>query len=96
MEKILSTKRKVILKDMDVDDMDNAKDLCRFSQEKDGMMTVYNVNKSNTAWIRGGLIGGDFKTEINGSVPDSVIKELSDVEKGELVKLIQDFNSLGK
>ena len=36
MEKVLSTKRKVVLKDMDVDEMDNAKDLCRFSQEKDG------------------------------------------------------------
>ena len=96
MEKILSTKRKVILKEMSIDEMDHAKDLCRFSQEKDGMMTVYNVNKSNTAWIRGGLMDGDFKTKINGSVPDSVIKELSDEEKGELVKFIQDYNNLGK
>ena len=96
MEKQLSTKRKVILKEMSIDEMDHAKDLCRFSQEKDGFMTIYNVNKSNTAWIRGGLKGGDFKSEINGSVPDSAIKELTENEKTELIQLIQDYNILGK
>ena len=96
MEKILSTKRKVILKEMSIDEIDSAKDLCRFSQEKDGMMTIYNINKSNTAWIRGGLSGGDFKVKMNGSVPDSIIKELSEIERTELVQLIQDFNKLGK
>ena len=46
--------------------------------------------------MRAGLIGGDFKTEINGSVPDSVIKELSVTEKIELVQLIQEHSNLGK
>ena len=97
MEKILSTKRKVILKEIEYDDMDNIKDLLRFGDEKDGSVkTYYNVHKYNTAWIRKGLNGGDFKSEINGSVPDSALKELSEVEKSELSVLIQTYNKLGK
>ena len=96
MKKTLSTKRKVELKDMTIDQMDSCKDLTRISQEKDGLVTLYGVNRSNTAWIRGGLAGGDFKVEINGAVPDAVIKELSETEKIELVTLIQEHNNLGK
>ena len=96
MEKILSTKRKVVLKEMSVDAMDDVKDLLRFGKEQDGKSAVYGIHKYNTAWIRGGLIGGDFKAEINGSVPDSVIKELSETEKVELSNLIQEFNNLGE
>ena len=96
MEKILSTKRKVILKDIEYDDMDSIKDLLRFGKEVDGYSGVYNIHKYNTAWIRKGLAGGDFKVEINGVVPDSVLKELSETEKAELSKLIQDYNYLGK
>ena len=96
MEKTLSTKRKVSLKEMSIDDMDHCNDLQHICQESDGGISIYGLNKSNTAWIRGGLIGGDFKAEINGSVPDSVIKELSETEKVELSNLIQEFNNLGE
>ena len=96
MEKILSTKRKVKLNEMSVDDMDDCGDLQKLGRETDGRIAVYGTNKSNTAWIRKGLSGGDFKNIINGVVPDSVIKELSVSEKIELVDLIQEFNNLGK
>ena len=96
MEKILSTKRKVKLREMSVDEMDDCGDLQRFGRETDGRIAVYGTNKSNTAWIRKGLAGGDFKNIINGSVPDSIIKELSIAEKIELVQMIQDYNKLGK
>ena len=96
MEKILSTKRKVKIRELSCDEEADCGDLQRFSREKDGNIAVYGTQKSNLAFIRSGLIGGDFKNEINGSVPDSVIKELSVSEKIELVQLIQEHNSLGK
>ena len=81
---------------MSCDDMDNCGDLQTFGREVDGKIAVYGTNKSNTAWIRKGLAGGDFKVEINGVVPDAVIKELTTTEKIELVQLIQEHNHLGK
>ena len=96
MEKTLSTKRKVKLKEMTIDDMDHCNDLQHICQESDGGISIYGLNKSNTAWIRKGLAGGDFKAEMNGSVPDSVIRELSEDEKIELVGYIKEYQNLGK
>ena len=96
MEKKLSTKRKVILKEMTIDDMDHCNDLQHICQESDGGICIYGLNKSNTAWIRKGLSGGDFKIVINGVVPDSVIRELNETEKIELVGLIKEYNNLGE
>jgi len=96
MEKTLSTKRKVIIRELSCDEEVDCADFQRFSREVDGNLAIYGTQRSNLAFIRAGLIGGDFKTEINGSVPDSVIKELSVTEKIELVQLIQEHNTLGK
>ena len=96
MEKKLKSKRKVILKEMSIDDMDHCNDLQHICQESDGGISIYGLNKSNTAWIRKGLSGGDFKIVINGVVPDSVIRELNETEKIELVGLIKEYNNLGE
>ena len=96
MKKTLETGRKIEVKEMSIDDVDFCNDLQRISQEKDGNISIYGINRSNTAWIRKGLGGGDFKTEINGSVPDSVIRELSEDEKIELVGYIKEYQNLGK
>ena len=96
MEKKLSTGRKVVLNEMTYDDMDVCKDIQKFGTMTDGSTVVYNFHKSMTTWIRKGLSGGDFKQKINGSVPDSVLKELTDVEKLELVELIKNYNILGE
>ena len=96
MEKKLSTGRKVVLKEMGYDDMDICKDVQKFGTMPDGNTVVYDFHKSMTMWIRKGLSGGEFKDVINGSVPDSVLKELTDGEKIELVDLIKRFNILGK
>tara|TARA_R100000808_G_scaffold5861_1_gene17704 strand:- start:832 stop:1122 length:291 start_codon:yes stop_codon:yes gene_type:complete len=96
MKKTLKSGRNVEIKQMDIDDVDYCDDLQRISQEKDGNIAIYGINRSNTAWIRKGLIGGDFKAEINGSVPDDVIRELSEEEKIELVGAIRGHQSLGK
>ena len=96
MKKKLKTKRDVILKEMSIDDMDHCNDLQHICQETDGGISIYGLNKSNTAWIRKGLSGGDFKVAINGVISDSVIKELSETEKIELVGLIKEYNQLGE
>ena len=96
MEKKLKSKRKVILKEMTIDDMDHCNDLQHICQESDGGISIYGLNKSNTAWIRKGLSGGSFKVAINGAVPDSVIRELNETEKIELVGLIKEYNQLGE
>ena len=92
MEKILSTKRKVILKDIEYDDMDSIKDLLRFGKEVDGYSGVYNIHKFNTAWIRNGLAGGDFDGwKPNGvAPPDHVLKQLTGTERDELAELIKE------
>ena len=96
MKKTLETGRKIEVKEMSIDDVDFCNDLQRISQEKDGNISIYGINRSNTAWIRKGLAGGDFKAEMNGSVPDSVIRELSEDEKIELVGYIKEYQNLGK
>ena len=96
MEKTLSTKRKVIIRGLSCDEEADCGDFQRFGREADGRIAVYGTQRSNLAFLRAGLVGGDFKGEINGSVPDSVIKELSVTEKIELVQLIQDYSNLGK
>ena len=96
MKKELSTGRKVVLKEMDYDDMDICKDVQKFGTMSDGNTVVYDFHKSMTMWIRKGLAGGEFKDEINGKVPDSVLKELSDGEKIELVDIIKRYNLLGE
>ena len=95
MEKKLSTKRKVVLKEMSIDDMDHCNDMLRLGVDKDGYYQQ-GINKMQTAWIRKGLSGGDFKIAINGVVPDSVIRELNETEKIELVGLIKEYNNLGE
>ena len=96
MEKILSTKRKVVIRELSCNEEADCGDFQRFGKEADGNLAIYGTHRSNLAFMRAGLVGGDFKTEINGSVPDSVIKELSATEKIELVQLIQENSNLGK
>ena len=86
MKKKLSTGKEIILKEMSVDEIDDCKDMTRFGQEKDGFVSAYGVNKTNTAWIRKGVENSD----------DKFIKSLSEVEKIELVSLIQEYQIVGK
>ena len=95
MEKTLSTKRKVVLKNVSLDDMNDCDDNLRMGMDKDGYYQQ-GLNRTQTAWIRKGLSGGDFKVAINGVVPDSVIKELSVTDKTELVELIREYITMGE
>ena len=86
MTKTLSTKKELTLKEMSIDDMDHCNDLQHICQESDGGLSIYGLNKSNTAWIRKGVEGSD----------DKFIKSLTEAEKIELVALVKDFNTLGE
>ncbi len=96
----LSTGRKVKLKEMSIDDIDCCQDLTVIVYGKDNNIDhIKNVSKSRTAWIRQGLIGGDFNNwSINekGQPADSVLKELSESEKNELMTMIQEYQKLGE
>tara|TARA_Y100000310_G_scaffold323879_1_gene384929 strand:- start:614 stop:916 length:303 start_codon:yes stop_codon:yes gene_type:complete len=98
IKKELSTGRKVEIKEMSIDDMDFCLDIPTL-EYKDGVaVAIKNANKARTAWIRKGLAGGDFKNwKAKGATPsDSVIKELTDLEKDELRLLIQECQHLGE
>ena len=82
----LSTGKKIVIKEMSVDDMDYCNDLQHICQESDGGISIYGLNKSNTAWIRKGVEGSD----------DKFIKSLTENEKIELVSLVKEHNTLGE
>lgn len=99
IEKKLSSGRKVMIREMTIDDIDECKDSIKILFDKKGLpSTVVGLNKQKTLWIRKGLGGGDFKTWKGSSkiVPDSVIKELKEKEKDELCSLIQEYQDLGE
>lgn len=99
MEVKLSSGRKVLIKSMSIDDIDECKDAMQivfgFNQQA---QSITGLNKARTLWIRKGLGGGDFVSKWNKSkpVPDDVIKELTDAENVELVEKIQEKQKLGK
>ncbi len=84
--KKLKSGKEVVLKEMSIDDMDVCNDLQHICQESDGGISIYGLNKSNTAWIRKGVENSD----------DKFIKSLKEAEKIELVGLVKSFNSMGE
>ena len=96
----LKSGRKIQLKEMSIDDVDFCSDIAEIIYNEAGeVSTVKGVSKSRTAWLRRGIDGGDFKDfSLNGKglVGDSVIRELNEVEKNELMVLIQGYQSLGE
>ena len=96
----LASGRKVELKEMSVDEVDFCQDIAQIVYNEEGeVSTVRGVSKSRTAWIRRGLAGGDFKDfslDLKGFAEDSVIKELNEAEKNELMQLIQGYQNMGE
>ena len=98
MDEKLSSGRKVKIRELSVDKIDELKDIIKMKYYKDGSSVVENLNVARTAWIRAGLGGGDFKGwKANGvAPPDSVLKQLSDIEREELFDLIQKAQFMGE
>ena len=96
----LASGRKIELKEMSVDEVDFCQDIAQIVYNEEGeVSTVRGVSKSRTAWIRRGLAGGDFKDfslDIKGFAGVSVIKELSEAEKNELMQLVQGYQNMGE
>ena len=96
----LASGRKIELKEMSVDEVDFCQDIAQIVYNEEGeVSTVRGVSKSRTAWIRRGLAGGDFKDfslDVKGFAGVSVIKELSETEKNELMQLIQGYQNMGE
>ena len=96
----LKTGRKIQLKEMSIDDVDFCSDIAEIIYNDAGeVATVRGVSKSRTAWLRRGIDGGDFKEfslSAKGLVGDTVLKELNEAEKNELMGLIQGYQSLGE
>ena len=91
-EKKLSTGRKVLIKDLTEDQIADLEDIPEIYFINEQERTIRNANKANLAWLRCGLGGGDFNDwKPNGVAPsDHVIKQLSKVERAELIVLIQE------
>ena len=99
-EVALSTGSKVKLKEMSIDDVDFCSDIAEIKYNENGDVTgVRNVSKSRTAWIRRGIAGGEFKDfsfNVKGHLSDRCLMELNEIEKNELVGLIQEYQILGE
>ena len=95
----LSSGRKVVFKDMSIDDMDFCNDITTIHQDIGGGTYFSGLAKARSAWLRRGIEGGDFKkfkTTTDGLVADSTLKQLSEDEKNELIPLIQGYQNMGE
>jgi hypothetical protein len=97
-DKKLKSGRKVQIKQMSVDQIDECTDIPEVIFEDGSIKTIKNSSKARTQWIRYGLGGGDFKeyNEVSGKPTDNVIKQLTLEEKDDLMALIQDVQTLGE
>ena len=95
----LKSKRKVDLKEMSIDEVDFCNDLAVMKYEDGEISHISGLSRTRTAWLRRGIKSGDFKTfktGADGYPEDSVLKELTEEEKNELVQLVQGYQSLGE
>ena len=56
----LSTKRKVELKEMSVDEIDFCQDITVLKNDENGGQYIVGISKARSAWLRRGIAGGDF------------------------------------
>ena len=95
----LSTGRKIKVKELSIDDIDECKDTARIIFDGTELKSITNLNKSKTNWLRKGVHSGDFKSWKGGDgtqIPDSALRELSDTEKEECMIKIQESQGLGE
>ena len=95
----LKSKRKIDLKEMSIDEVDFCNDLAVMKYDGGEISHISGLSKTRTAWLRRGIAGGDFKSfkkDVNGYPEDSVLKQMNEEEKNELVQLIQEYQNLGE
>ena len=85
--KELKLKDKVVkLKEMSIDDIDFCNDLPQMRYENDQVVSITNLSKARTSWIRKGVDGSD----------DKFIRSLSEDEKNTLSLAVQEYQRLGE
>tara|TARA_R100000951_G_scaffold68671_1_gene57866 strand:+ start:250 stop:513 length:264 start_codon:yes stop_codon:yes gene_type:complete len=82
----LSTDKKVKIIEMSVDDIDFCNDVPEMKYDNNELVTIKNLAKARTAWIRKGVDGAD----------DKFIKSLTDDEKNEISVAVQEYQRLGE
>jgi hypothetical protein len=82
----LASERKVRIIEMSVDDIDFCNDMPQMRYENDEVVSITNLSKARTAWIRKGIEGAD----------DKFIKSLTEEEKNELSLAAQEYQRLGE
>lgn len=95
IEKKLSSGKKILIRELSIDKMDELKDMLEIVFSGD-QKVLKNMSKTRTAWIRAGLGGvvDGWKTK-NGAVPpDSVLKGFTDEDMNEISALIQESQKL--
>ena len=95
----LSSGRKVILKDMSIDDIDVCNDITTIHQDSGGGTYFSGLARARTAWLRRGIKGGEFnkfKLDSKGFADDSVLRQLNENEKNEFIPLLQEYNNMGE
>ena len=95
----LKSKKKIELREMGLDEVDFCNDLAVMKYKNGEISHISGLSKTRTAWLRRGIKGGDFKTfktDDNGYPEDSVLKQLTEEDKNELVQLVQEYQSLGE
>lgn len=95
----LSSGRKVKVKELTIDEMDDCKDIARIIFDGNELKSITGVNKARTNWLRKGIYGGDFKSWKGGngkSIPDTALKEMTQEESDECMTKIQETQRLGE
>ena len=86
MKDIKIKDKSVKIKEMSVDDIDFCNDMPQMRYENDEVVSITNLSKARTAWIRKGIEGAD----------DKFIKSLTEEEKNELSLAAQQYQRLGE
>ena len=94
----LESGRKVELNEMSIDDVDFCNDVTTYMYNEDGSSSIKGISKARTTWLRRGIKGGDFNNfSLDGKfASDSVIRQLKDDERNELMQKIQAYQQLGE
>jgi|TARA_R100000315_G_scaffold13290_1_gene4381 hypothetical protein len=74
------------IKEMSVDDIDYCNDIPQMKYEDNEVVSILNLSKARTAWIRKGVEGAD----------DKFIKSLTEDEKNDLSLAVQEYQRLGE
>ncbi len=94
IEKKLSSGKKILIRELSIDKMDELKDMLEVVFSGD-QKVLKNMSKTRTAWVRAGLAGaGDWKTKNGAIAPDSVLKQFTDEEMNEISTAVQEAQQL--